>query len=36
MAVGFILCADFLMAGVLYRLLKLKNKPIARGIESKY
>jgi hypothetical protein len=35
MAVGFILCADFVMAGVLYRLLKLKDKPIAGGIESK-
>jgi len=35
MAVGFILCADFVMAVVLYRLLKLKDKPIAGGIESK-
>lgn len=35
MAVGFILCADFVMAGVLYSLLKLKDKPIAGGIESK-
>lgn len=35
MVVGFILCADFVIAGVLYGLLKLKGKPIAGGIENK-